>query len=189
MSQGRSITLEQETILKQFDKALTEVVTSLDEQNLEQDITKLHKQDIIQLYDYLFLLKFDSLMKLYADISIGTSYQQETKRNIFLELLPQVGTDDSVRFVKELIVKRELKDLISIKMLSVYPFYLKQYSTELLGEMEALLNLGDNYDSKIRYTAILSFATLVYQTYNSGQASIETLEDYSLKYWNWFAGD
>lgn len=186
LTQGRSKT-NQNAVLEQIHFLLDNLVNMLDDQNLKQDTRELHNQILTQLYYNSFLLDFNSLTRLYNDISIGTSYQLETKRNIFLELLPQIGTVDSVQFMKDLLVKNKIKDLTSIKLLSVFPFYVRHYNTKLLNDMEVLLALGDSYDKSIRRTAILSFATLVYQTYIAGQCSTEMLEDYARKYFNSFS--
>lgn len=185
LTHGRA-KMEQDNALLQTKVLLDKLVGALDEHGLGRDAGREHSRALTQLYYKAFILDLNSLRILYRDIGIGTSYQLETTRNMFLELLPQIGTKDSVHFMKELIVNGTVKDLTAIKLLAVFPFYVRQHSKEVLDEMSVLLDLGDNYDASIRHTAVLSFATLVFQTHISGGCSVDVLDQYARKYYEYF---
>lgn len=173
--------------LKSKTYLLNAVVENLDDNNLDVNVVDYHREFLFLYYEF-FMLNTESLEFIYSNFSAGTSYKQETKRNIFLELLPQVGSEVSVNFIKDLILKRELKELVTIKILSMYPLYVKEYSEKLLEDMEVLLTLNNKYDKSVRHAAVLSFATLVHKTYVAGKCTLDKFESYALKYFNWFAG-
>lgn len=166
---------------------LNDVVSNLDEKHLDKNILDFHRE-LMFLYYNFFLIETKGFHEFYDEYSRGTSFHQETKLSIFFELLPQVGSENSVNFMKELILKQKLKDITIIKMLSIFPLYVKEHSEKLLSDVEVLLTLNHKYDQSVREAAVLSFATLVYQTYIAGKCSIETFENYALKYFNLFAG-
>lgn len=166
---------------------LNAVVADIDDNHLDVSVVDYHRELLFLYYEF-FILNKESLDHLYSNFSAGTSYKQETKRNIFLELLPHVGSEVSVNFIKDLILKRDLKELLSIKILSMYPLYVKEYSEKLLDDMEVLLTLNNKYERSVRNAAILSFATLVHKTYMAGKCSLDKFETYALKYFNLFAG-
>jgi len=49
-------------------------------------------------------------------------------RNLFLELLPQVGTGDSVLFTINLVKDRRISDWAATQMLIALPFYLQPHA-------------------------------------------------------------
>lgn len=51
-----------------------------------------------------------------------------SSRNLFLELLPQIGTRDSVLLTINLVKDRKVTDWTAIHMLMALPFYLRQHS-------------------------------------------------------------
>lgn len=186
LTHGRA-KMPQGIVLTQTRLLLDKLVGALDEHGLGRDAGREHSRVLTQLYYKAFILDLNSLRRLYRDIGIGTSYQLETTRNMFLELLPQIGTKDSVHFMKELIVNGTVKDLTAIKLLAVFPFYVRQHSKDLLDDMSVLLELGDNYDASIRHSAVLSFGTLIYQTYVSGACSVDVLDNYARKYYEYYS--
>lgn len=186
LTQGRAPAIQPDVLHKVLN-LLDRLVSTLDD-SFERSRGAVHSRLLTQLYYTCNMLVLDSLKQLYDEIAIGTSYQLETKRNMFLELLPQIGTTASAHFIRDLVLQRRIKDLASIKLLAVFPFYARHSDETLLRDMEPLLHLGDNYDSTIRQAAALCFATLVQRTYAAGRCTSETLESYAHKYLDLFAG-
>lgn len=98
---------------------------------------------IIGLCDYV------SLNALYKEINIGTSYRQETIRNLFYDIIPRVGTKASVLLTRDLIVKDLCKPMTAVQLLVVLPFHVADLSLELVNECEVLMSLGKIFLGKI----------------------------------------
>lgn len=86
---------------------------------------------------------YASLQKMYEVINTGTSYHQETVRNLFLEIIPRVGTKASILLTRDLVVKNLCKPTTSILLLTTMPFHIAEISSELVGELEVLMSLGE----------------------------------------------
>lgn len=182
LTHGRA-PMAQSIALKEMKMLLEQLVGSLDAHGLGRDAGRRHSRALTQLYYRASLLDLRSLRRLYSDIGIGTSYHLETSRNMFLELLPQVGTRDSLLFLKELVANGTVKDLAAIKLLAVFPFYVRQHSPELIDDMSGLLDLGDAHEQSVRHAAVLGFATLVNQAMMAGRCPLDVLDHYARKYY------
>lgn len=55
-------------------------------------------------------LDYAALSKVFEDIVLGTSYDIETSRNIFLEVLPHVRTTACALFIKYLVVEQTVNN-------------------------------------------------------------------------------
>ncbi|XP_058799949.1 uncharacterized protein LOC131669231 isoform X2 [Phymastichus coffea] len=116
------------------------------------------------------------LQAAYNNIS-GTSYKEETVRNMFLEALPQVGTTESALFVLELIQSRSVSDMTAIQLLTHLPFHVRQPDVQLLLGLQPLLNLHNKIAPEVQHTGILTFGTLIYKTCLA-YCPYEMLDDY-----------
>lgn len=134
-------------------------------------------------------LDISELHRIYSDIGIGTSYQQESKAGIFLELLPQIGSEASSQFIKDLILSRNVKDILAVKLLTMLPFYIEYTNDQVLASFEPLVSLSRDFSISVRHTAVLSFATMVYKTYTAGKCSVQTYEKYVRKFLDLFSGE
>ena len=133
------------------------------------------------------MLDRTDLRAVYNKIS-GTSYKEETIRNMFLEVLPQVGTKHAALFVLDLIQELKVSDITSMQMLTYLPFHIRKPDTGLLIEMKPLVTLNNKISLEVRNTGILTFGTLIYKTCLS-YCSSEMLEDYVRIYLNKFTGN
>lgn len=96
--------------------------------------------DVIKL---LSEMDYESLKKLYTEVVIGTSYRQETIRNIFHEIIPRIGTKASVLLTRDLVTEKEIKSTIAVQLLISMPFHIFELSYELVKECEVFLTLGN----------------------------------------------
>jgi hypothetical protein len=108
-----------------------------------------------------------------SDLEYGTSYRHETlrfvllvtlhrlyvcwqhslfssiyacsvgNRNLFLELLPLVGSHDSILLVRDLVVNGILKNDTAVQLLSSFPFSIRKQSEQLLTDLEVIGNNSD----------------------------------------------
>lgn len=189
LTQGRAAaSADQQDALRQVHSLLDRLVSTLDaSEGPAAGAPPPHSRLLTQLYYTSYRLRLDTLQRLYDDIAIGTSYQLETKRNMFLELLPQIGTAASAHFLRDLIVSHRVRPLACLKLLAVLPFYARHSDETLLRELESLLMLGDTHDLSVRRAAALSFATLVQRTRAAARCSSETHELYARRFLDLFA--
>lgn len=57
-------------------------------------------------------------------------------RHLFWDLLPQIGSNSSVIFIKDLIKTGKVRGYIAQRLLSTFPFYLRHPTEELLAQCE-----------------------------------------------------
>ncbi|XP_057323031.1 uncharacterized protein LOC130666240 [Microplitis mediator] len=162
LSQER-FTHEKEHIFKSISILLDRLSQRLENPGLDTEINNLHNTTIsILLY---YFSKFDriDLQTAYNNIS-GTSYKEETIRNMFLELVPQIGTRDSALFVMDLIQQKKVSDITAMQLLTQLPFHIRKPDVEFLDKMKTLIDLPEKLSTEVRNTGILTFGTLIYKT-------------------------
>ncbi|XP_011495960.1 PREDICTED: uncharacterized protein LOC105360685 [Ceratosolen solmsi marchali] len=162
LTQGRG-TPKKSSIFKYISILLDRLSQRLENPGLDKEINNLHNTTISALIYYLGMLNRVDLQTAYNNIS-GTSYKEETVRNMFLEALPQVGTTESALFVLELIQSQTVSDITSIQLLTHLPFHVRKPDVQLLLGLQPLLNLHIKIASEIQNTGILTFGTLIYKT-------------------------
>lgn len=59
-------------------------------------------------YSTVTKLSYTTLVKLFEDLVLGTSYDLETARNIFLEVIPHGRSNACAKFIKYLVVKEKV---------------------------------------------------------------------------------
>nr|QGV11548.1 Vg1 [Tetrastichus brontispae] len=162
LTQGRA-TVEKSSIFKSISVLLNRLSQRLENPGLDMEVDNLHNTTISVLLYYLGMLHRGDLQMAYNNIS-GTSYKEETVRNMFLEALPQVGTTESALFVLELIQSRSVSDITAIQLLTHLPFHVRKPDVQLLLGLQPLLNLHKKIAPEVQHTGILTFGTLVYKT-------------------------
>ncbi|KAJ9599526.1 hypothetical protein L9F63_009998, partial [Diploptera punctata] len=182
VSQGRNLPDQQDLISAVISK-LHELGESLDPPGLEKNLTNLHEERVAHILYFLSLLNHTSLNQLYSDLAVGTSYQHETFRNLFLELLPIVGSYDAALLIRDLIMSGTLKNDTAVDLLTTLPFSLHHPSEKLLTDFEVILTLPEH--SLLYSTAILTFATLVERVCHKG-CSYEVRDKYVGQYMDLF---
>lgn len=59
-------------------------------------------------------------------------------RNLFLEMLPLIGSHDSIMLVRDLVMTGTVNNDTSIQLLSSLPFSVRQPSEQLLTDLEVV---------------------------------------------------
>ncbi|XP_011870467.1 PREDICTED: uncharacterized protein LOC105563463 isoform X2 [Vollenhovia emeryi] len=162
LTQGRG-TPDKSFIFKSISRLLDRLSHRLENPGLDTEIHNLHNTTISVLLYYLGMLDRVDLGKAYTRIS-GTSYKEETIRNMFLEALPQVGSKESVLFILDLIQSNKVSDISAIQLLMRLPFHIRKPDVELLVSLQPLLNLPAKISAEVQNTAILTYGTLIYKT-------------------------
>jgi GC-rich sequence DNA-binding factor len=107
----------------------------------------------------------------------GTSYTDETIRQVFLSFLPKVGTQASVLLIRDLVTGQKLAEKESITLLVDLPFHLRYPTATILTECKEFLNLGGQAKT-VQKTAILAYATMVGKACQSGACPSALLDEY-----------
>ncbi|KAL0100276.1 hypothetical protein PUN28_019574 [Cardiocondyla obscurior] len=162
LTQGRS-TLDKNFIFKSITRLLDRLSYRLENPGLDIEVNNLHNTTISILLYYLSMLDRLDLEKAYTRIS-GTSYKEETIRNMFLETLPQVGSKESVLFILDLIQSNKVSDVSAIQLLMRLPFHVRKPDVQLLVSLQPLLTLPSKISIEVQNTAILTYGTLIYKT-------------------------
>ncbi|XP_076394577.1 vitellogenin isoform X2 [Megachile rotundata] len=162
LTQGRG-TPDKSTVFKSIGRLLDRLSQRLENPGLDTETGNLHNTTISVLLYYLGMLNVADLRGAYTKIS-GTSYKEETIRNMFLEALPQVGTKESALFILELIQDKKVSDMSAIQLLTQLPFHIRKPDIQLLVSLQTFLNLPDKISVEVQNTAILTYGTLIYKT-------------------------
>ena len=106
-------------------------------------------------------------------------------RKIFVDIVSHVGTEASATLIRDVVQTGNITDAAMTDILAQFPQYVQEPQEKLLHNMRVLLNLDENVSHDVKKAAILSFATLIYRTYeNYTQGNIPRgLEDH-LQYFN-----
>lgn len=164
-----------EEIASTVEKLLRKLAENLEHKELKFDEPYMDLvSEIIRLMETMNL---QSLQALYNQIDIGTSYIQETSRNIFLEILPRVGTVSSVLLAKNLVIEKHVRPTTAIQILTALPFFISELSAELIKECEVFLHVGvDRPD--VKHSAVLSYSTMIYKAYSAHVITSDQFEKY-----------
>lgn len=111
----------------------------------ELDFNEPYDNQVAEIIHLLSIMDIDSLRQMWREFDIGTSYRQETIRNLFFQILPRIGTSASVRLTKELITTNSVSSATAVSLLISVPFHVFELSRELVVDCEELLNLGNIY--------------------------------------------
>ncbi|XP_073964126.1 uncharacterized protein isoform X2 [Choristoneura fumiferana] len=161
----------------------------IDADNIVRNASMIHSLDFIDLLNTMTQLNYVSLSKLFEDMVLSTSYDLETSRNIFLEVLPHVRTHACALFVKYLVMeqKDKIEDTTILSLIRKLPFNVANYSQSLLEDLEVFTKLGLDYPRDIRHAAILSFATLVHRTMEARMVKLDFFDNIVVKYFRMYS--
>lgn len=139
-STGGRQPLTPENLIKMAQTLLLALTDKLEDSHL--NFEKPFDSRIVELIKIMSSMNFESLSVLYRVIDIGTSYRQETVRNIFFEILPRIGTKASALLTRDLIINNAVRPTTAVQLLMALQFHIDEFSTELITELETLLSLG-----------------------------------------------
>ncbi|XP_017118911.1 uncharacterized protein LOC108140563 [Drosophila elegans] len=177
---------QQETLIAQAGTLLDSLAEGLE--TTEFKFSEPYDSTLSDVIKLLSEMDFDSLTKLYREVDIGTSYRQETIRNIFHEIIPRIGTKASVFLTHHLVINKLTKPQVAVQLLIPMPFHIFELSAELLEKCNDFFNIGPGRPD-VRQAAILSFATLIHNVYVAKGIDKDKFEEYVQKYFNAYLSD
>ncbi|XP_026331976.1 uncharacterized protein LOC113239270, partial [Hyposmocoma kahamanoa] len=161
----------------------------IDADNIVRNASFIHSLDFIYLLTTMSQLQYPSLKQLLKDV-FGTSYELETARNLFLEVLPYVRNEAAARLIRHMVIdqKAKIEDATLVTLLRKLPFNLVDYNRPLLEELEVFTKLGVDFPQEIRHAGILSFATMVGKAMDASfdQQYFDDIYDKYLRMYNYF---
>ncbi|XP_044726829.1 uncharacterized protein LOC123290638 [Chrysoperla carnea] len=84
--------------------------------------------------------------------------------NVFIQLLPHVGTRSSAVFIRNLIRKQKLDETMVVRLLRDLPTHVRCPNEKLLIELEDMLEFGEE-GGRVHRASVLAYASLIKRTY------------------------
>ncbi|XP_063225617.1 uncharacterized protein LOC134532740 [Bacillus rossius redtenbacheri] len=187
LTQGRHPESQQSVYIR-VSRALDELSGDLDRLQVGADPDEHHRSLVASAVDLLLLADAGTLRRLFHHLDLGTSYRQETARNIFVDILPKVGSHESALVMRDLIIDKKVRNTTAIYFLTYLPFYVREPTEDLLGEMQALLTVAKDSTYDVKSAMVLSFSNLVSKTCKEA-CSPETLDYYIRYFLDCFTGN
>ncbi|KAM3955073.1 LOW QUALITY PROTEIN: vitellogenin-like lipoprotein [Aphomia sociella] len=161
----------------------------IDTDNVVRNASLIHNLDLSIILNTIAQLDYDHLVLLFEDLILGTSYELETARNVFLEMLPHAKSNDCARFVKYLVTekKEKIEDTAILSLIRKLPFNVAKYNQELLEELEVFTKLGLDFNAEIRRAGILSFGILVHKTRAAWSVKQDYMDYIVVKYFRMYS--
>lgn len=175
--------LDSSTLVRESIDLLVALADSLEDATSKLD--EPYEARVAEIIRLLGRCGLVSLQSLYREISMGTSYRQETVRNLFYDIIPRIGTKASVMLTRDLIVKMICKPTTAVQLLITLPFHISELSAELVTECEGLMSLGPERPD-VKQAGVLSFATIVYNSYVAEKIPKHVFDKYVKKYFDLF---
>lgn len=178
--------LDSSALVRESIDLLVALADSLEDATLRLD--EPYEGRVAEIIRLIGRFDLASLQTLYREINIGTSYRQETVRNLFYDIIPRVGTKASVLLTRDLIVKPSCKPTTAIQLLITLPFHISELSAGLVSDVEVLMSLGPERPD-VKHAGVLSFATIVYNSYVAEQIQKPVFDKYVKKYFDLFLSE
>lgn len=133
---------------------LGSLADSLEDGHIRFDEPYEHR--VVEIISYFSRCDVESLKSLYQSINVGSSYRQETMRNLFYDIIPRTGTRASVLLTRDLITENLCKPTTAIQLLISLPFHITEMSADLVSDCEPLMWLSKSKIESICFTKNLS---------------------------------
>ncbi|KAL0116776.1 hypothetical protein PUN28_009999 [Cardiocondyla obscurior] len=169
LTHGRHI-VKLDALVPKLKNMLVEAADYLEEDHLQaKEPEWKHGQTINRLQHTMTYMDLASLEQVYNAIQDATTPKEITMKNIFLKMIPTVGTTAASHFVRNIVRKHKVTDDIALAMLVKLPIHVKVPSEKLLVEMEDLLKLS-NVSPQVKKAGILCFSILIRKTFMHQQS-------------------
>lgn len=180
---GGRQTPDAQEILRMSTELLSALADSLEDGEINFD--EPYESRVAQVIRVISRCDYETLEKLFDEITTGTSYHQETVRNLFYDIIPRIGTEAAVLLTRDLIVQNRCKPTTAIQLLITIPFHIADTNAKLVEKCEVLMSLGPERPD-VRLVGVLTFSTIVHNAYATGKMEKSTLEKYVKKYFDMF---
>ncbi|GJQ66981.1 hypothetical protein Trydic_g7980 [Trypoxylus dichotomus] len=163
------------TLVPIVENMLNELVEYLEEDqinSIEPDVAK--GQLVNRIIKVASLFDMALLEDLFTKMSSKTEEKDVLIFKMFQQIIPMVGTRNSLKFIMKLTKENRIKEDVLLDMLQKMPFYVRIPTVQLLSDLEGLLQLP-NVPERVQKAAILSYSTLLHKlnefnTKQGGQA-------------------
>ncbi|XP_046813356.1 LOW QUALITY PROTEIN: uncharacterized protein LOC124421789 [Vespa crabro] len=174
---AESLVMKVKTMLIEASNYLKEYRVEMEEPNWK------HEQLINRIHQTMLSMDLKLFEELYYSIQ---NLEDVNVRNIFLQIVPTVGTVDSCIFIKNVIYNSQslnikVSDINAITMLHKLPMYVKSPNVQLLEDMEVLIDVKPNVNMDVRVAGILCFSTLIHKTFKDKIIDNALIEKYLKK--------
>ncbi|KAI4504781.1 hypothetical protein M0802_000331 [Mischocyttarus mexicanus] len=175
LTQGRHA-IDLQLLIPKLKKMLIEAADYLEENHLElEEPDWKHSQTVNRIHSTMKNLDLKSLEEVFNSIQDTKTSKDVTVLNIFLEIVPTVGTNASCLFIKNLIIKHKVSDVNSIMMLYKLPMHVLSPNEKLLLDLEPLLKLDSDVSTDVKIAGILCFSRLIHKTCKEQNTVDQTL--------------
>ncbi|XP_014607084.1 PREDICTED: uncharacterized protein LOC106788397 [Polistes canadensis] len=165
LTQGRHL-INFELLIPKLKKMLIEAADYLEENHLElKEPDWKHSQTVNRIFSTMKHLDLKSLEEVFNSIQNPKTPKEVATVNIFLQIVPTVGTVASCLFTKNVIVKHQVSDLNAIMMLHKLPMHVESPNERLLLDMEHLLKLESDVSTDVKIAGILCFSRMIHKTF------------------------
>lgn len=141
---GERQTIDSNELIRIAIDLLGSLADSLE--NVQIQFNEPYEYRVVEIIRYLSRCDVDALKMLYKLINVGTSYRQETMRNLFYDIIPRMGTRASVLLTRDLILENLCKSTTAIQLLISLPFHITEMSADLVSECEPLMWLSKSFE-------------------------------------------
>lgn len=138
---GERQSFESDELVRGAIDLLGALADSLENEHIH--FSEPYEHRVIEAIRYFSRCDFESLKSLYQSINVGSSYRQETMRNLFFDIIPRAGTRASVLLTRDLITENLCKPTTAIQLLISLPFHITEMSAELVSDCEPLMRLSE----------------------------------------------
>ncbi|XP_044738526.1 uncharacterized protein LOC123300110 [Chrysoperla carnea] len=133
-----------------------------------------------KLYAVLEIFDLSTLEHTFALLQEKSQSSPKEMRNInlFVQLLPHVGTRSSAVLIRNLIRKQKIDETMAVRVLRDLPAHLHCPNEKLLIELEDMLTLGKE-GSRVHRASVLAFASLIKRTFLGFDEKSVVLDKYN----------
>ncbi|XP_015176309.1 PREDICTED: vitellogenin-6-like [Polistes dominula] len=165
LTQGRHL-INLELLIPKLKKMLIEAADYLEENHLEmKEPDWKHGQTVNRIFNTMKHLDVKSLEEVFNSIQNPKTPKEVSVKNIFLQIVPTVGTAASCLFTKNVIVKHKVSDGNALMMLHKLPMHIQSPNERLLLDLEDLLKLEYDVSKDVKVASILCFSRIIHKTY------------------------
>ncbi|XP_075212762.1 uncharacterized protein LOC142319403 [Lycorma delicatula] len=166
---------------------LEKAAAYLKENHLVEDIEKFSNSQIInQLLTSLRYLDLKHIEKVFNKLCSDSSADDIIKKNLFLQILPMIGTESSLSFIANLLKNKNnlVTNVELLHILTALPFYVVNYEVKILDEMQVLLKVSDQFGPEIQDTAVLAYSILFGKVCTQKLCSDQSVQAISEDFYN-----
>uniref|UniRef100_A0A182PLQ4 Vitellogenin domain-containing protein n=1 Tax=Anopheles epiroticus TaxID=199890 RepID=A0A182PLQ4_9DIPT len=171
------------TVGPEVQAMLYEAVQYLQENPItHQETSTKHGLVISRIIATLKPFTVENYAQFWTMLTKSTTPKDLMAVDIFYKVLPSVGTKYAVQFVMDMVKSHKVKDSVASGMLFSLGVNVRTPSVELLQSVEDFVNFPEYVKPDVAHAAILSFATMVYKTFEHDHHTTE-IEKYIKVYY------